>query len=811
MSTPQIDSPPNTELTLGLPDKPYRGIEAFRFVDQEIFAARAEEIWELLSNSVLYRAILLYGDSGTGKSSLINAGLLPRALAENYVPDRLRVQPIAGREIKVERIRVCDEPPVYLPSNFSGLETDATAESLELSIMAFSKRLYELRPKGEPVSTGALFRAPVVKQRPLLIFDQFEEFITLFEEAQRGGGTPEEIRVRRQARQAQRRILGMLIRLIRDETLPVKIIFSFREDYLAKLSLLFDHCPEVLDRAQRLLPPRVDLLPEIIRAPFVHPHLKSRFLRDEGPRRSEISEELAKKIAIELGQHGVADTVNLTELQIVCLRLWQSADPEELFKSQKISGLLDAYVEEVFSTSLSDLRDPAVALLSEMITGSNTRNIVAEEDLLNRVTEAGEFDERQLRDALNELGKSQIVRRELRRQVYFYEITSEYLVPWIKRRVAERESARERRKAEAERAEAIAKVQKEQRHVRKLRYLLAGMVLLFGFVIFFVAYATIQHNRADAAEAREKAAMEQTEQILTVLKLVVSPKQEEALRGIEQLESLFYQNQISAELAGAIIQPALTSPDRQVRQAGYDMLLRAQLSRTDLTASLVKAAEHNETLAGKIPPRFDIFVAVDTQTTRAQELAGLLRKRGYLVTGIRTTGEKGVRKNELRYFRDSEPGIPTPKELLEFLDTLNIGKWIPNRVQGYETSTKVKTGQFELWLASPDAASWAGPDSEHQLWEAQEAEHAEALEVVKNLRAARTPPERDAATQKLQNIFSALEKDPDMAGSVKAAGVVSTNKELRRLLQSLDRLKSKVSRDRSLNSRLNRAILTYGK
>src|SRR6185436_5554459 len=104
-----------------LPDAPYRGIEPFRFTDQQIFAARSEETWTLLSNVTLYRAVLLYGASGTGKSSLINAGLLPEALKENYVPDRLRVQPFAGREIKVERIRLSgqEEQATFLPSNFA--------------------------------------------------------------------------------------------------------------------------------------------------------------------------------------------------------------------------------------------------------------------------------------------------------------------------------------------------------------------------------------------------------------------------------------------------------------------------------------------------------------------------------------------------------------------------------------------------------------------------------------------------------------------------------------------------------------------
>ena len=67
-----------TPETLPVPEAPFRGIEAFRFIDQQIFAERDDEIWDLQSNITRYRAVLLYGESGTGKSSLINAGLIRR-------------------------------------------------------------------------------------------------------------------------------------------------------------------------------------------------------------------------------------------------------------------------------------------------------------------------------------------------------------------------------------------------------------------------------------------------------------------------------------------------------------------------------------------------------------------------------------------------------------------------------------------------------------------------------------------------------------------------------------------------------------
>jgi ABC-type lipoprotein export system ATPase subunit len=69
--------------TTPVPEIPYRGIESLRFVDQRVFCAREEETWDLLSNILINRGVLLYGDSGSGKSSLINAGLIPAAIKES--------------------------------------------------------------------------------------------------------------------------------------------------------------------------------------------------------------------------------------------------------------------------------------------------------------------------------------------------------------------------------------------------------------------------------------------------------------------------------------------------------------------------------------------------------------------------------------------------------------------------------------------------------------------------------------------------------------------------------------------------------
>ena len=152
-----------------MPDTPYRGIEPFRYVDQPIFFAREEETRKLLRYVAVYRGVLFYGDSGSGKSSLINAAFIPAIMAEGFTPDRLRVQPHPGREITIERISVSpDGGAPFLRSNFH--EDEQTATRTILSAAELKAKLQALPPD----------------RRPLLIFDQFEEFATLFEAVPRG-------------------------------------------------------------------------------------------------------------------------------------------------------------------------------------------------------------------------------------------------------------------------------------------------------------------------------------------------------------------------------------------------------------------------------------------------------------------------------------------------------------------------------------------------------------------------------------------------------------------------------------------------
>jgi WD40 repeat protein len=419
---------------------------------------------------------LLYGESGAGKSSLVNAGLIPAAEAEgfDFRVDRIRVQPHLHHELVVERIAVTPDGASFLRSSFA---IDADGSQIVLSIEAFRAQLD---------------KALSMKVRPLLIFDQFEELITLFEEA-RGEG-------RTDAREAQLRIVSMLVELLLHQTMPVKLVFSFREDYLAQVKELLALSPELVNQSLRLTPPPTDALYEIVRDPFEkHP----------GHFGHELMPELAHRLSAELASRSPSGAINLSEMQIVCLRLWEASDPEALLEQGGVQAVLEDYLEESLNRFPQELHYPAVALLSQLVTATGVRNIVAREDLIQRVrSEEPDIPEERVEAALGALeSETRLVRRERRGDLDLFEISSEFLVPWIGRQRADRLRARE----QARLAQELEEKRRRQRArlIQRLGLVISGLfvaaAVLAGLTFWKWRVASSEGDESRSREIAQRA------------------------------------------------------------------------------------------------------------------------------------------------------------------------------------------------------------------------------------------------------------------------------------------------------------------
>ncbi|WP_416351893.1 eIF2A-related protein [Streptomyces sp. NEAU-H22] len=126
---------------------PYRGLEPFTAEHARWFEGRTDAVQQVLTNLAQRRGLtLLLGPSGSGKSSLVQAGVL-RALAEGEVPGSDRWLPVL---IRPRQDMLAEIERAGLP----GAKTDGI-------VAAVNRRL----------------RAEPAYQRVLLVIDQFEELL----------------------------------------------------------------------------------------------------------------------------------------------------------------------------------------------------------------------------------------------------------------------------------------------------------------------------------------------------------------------------------------------------------------------------------------------------------------------------------------------------------------------------------------------------------------------------------------------------------------------------------------------------------
>ena len=171
----------------------FRGLAPFQEADRNRFFGRETEIAELLDRLLHHdlRLGVLYGDSGSGKTSLVRAGVAPRLWERGFVALYCRSykDPIAALFDECRR-----QTQIQVRSGESAVE--------------YLKRVSEET------------RAGIV-----VIWDQFEEFFVTFK-----------------TRAERSQFLEFIAACQNDERLALKILFSIRSDFLHLIWSEFSHC-----------------------------------------------------------------------------------------------------------------------------------------------------------------------------------------------------------------------------------------------------------------------------------------------------------------------------------------------------------------------------------------------------------------------------------------------------------------------------------------------------------------------------------------------------------------------------------------
>jgi uncharacterized RDD family membrane protein YckC len=230
---------------------PYVGLPPFREEDALYFYGREQQTAELLEILRQHRFLGVLGSSGTGKSSLVRAGLLP-ALRGGFLTDAHDAWCIVTmRPGAAPYENLCAELQQVLQGATAPEDADALAN--ELRDRPLDAALDFLRPS-LPKNAGLL-----------LLVDQFEEIFAYRgrdrdeqdnaekhdeqDEAKRHKARHD--RARRRAEAAE--FVDLLLALAKQSDLPIYVVLTMRTDFLGDCDLFYG-LPEALNRGRYLVP-----------------------------------------------------------------------------------------------------------------------------------------------------------------------------------------------------------------------------------------------------------------------------------------------------------------------------------------------------------------------------------------------------------------------------------------------------------------------------------------------------------------------------------------------------------------------------
>ena len=376
---------------------PYVGPRSLRY--GEHIYGRDREARQLLELLIAERIVLLYSPSGAGKTSLIQAALIPELEAEEF-----HVLPV----IRVGRGTAEEVSPgnPYVMSVLLSLEQGVGAEDAipvaELAAMQLSEYL-QRREAREDSGDGTF-----------LIFDQFEEILTI---------DP-------MNREAKMDFFNQVGEALRD--LKRWALFAMREDHVAALDPYLRPIPTRLKSTFRLDLLNADAARIAVQRPA----------KECGV---EFTEGATTKLVDDLREVTVQSPTGATEiqlgpyiepvqLQVVCYRLWEKL-PEgvkEITEAQVVgTGDVDSALADYYAERTAQIAGKC-GVKERVLREWFDRRLITESGLRSQVMVGSENSREMSEAAVQELVNVHLIRGEERRGVTWLELAHDRLVKPIR-------------------------------------------------------------------------------------------------------------------------------------------------------------------------------------------------------------------------------------------------------------------------------------------------------------------------------------------------------------------------------------------
>jgi tetratricopeptide (TPR) repeat protein len=273
---------------------PFPGLRPFSSRDHKHFFGREDQtfaLYRLLRNN---HFIAVIGSSGSGKSSIVRAGLLPLLDEENRQSDKPVWQWKAMRPGRNPIDRLSNA----LAKNPNG-ERDAFFEARRDRIAS------KLRASSNGISESLAHTTPNDDTQLVLLVDQFEELFRYLSTGPQGSDRFDAVR----RREETTKFVQLLLTATRSYDSRVRVVITMRSDFIGDCAR-FQGLPEAVSTAQFLVPSLArDQREEAIRKPI---ELSA----------ATIDSELVERLLNDSGD----DFDQLPVLQHCLARLWMRAD-----------------------------------------------------------------------------------------------------------------------------------------------------------------------------------------------------------------------------------------------------------------------------------------------------------------------------------------------------------------------------------------------------------------------------------------------------------------------------------------------------
>lgn len=440
-------------------NNPWLGLESYR--ENQIIYGRNKEIEELSQCVLNNNETVLYGKSGIGKSSIINAGIIPVVRAHGYLPIVVRLDH-SNKHSYIKQI------------------SDLIVKDAQVSECSTAKPIEE-QLLWEYFHTHRFNKTKEEKSKLVVIFDQFEEIFTLQNNATTKGQffkelgdvlnnvMPKELTEEQPIETTEIQscatkqdsvsgfadmadLFSSLAATVNNsankyiEDNDIHFVFTLREDFLSEFEYHTSKIPSLKQHRYGLRPLNEEQAAEIILKP--RPELV-----DEGVARI-IIETVTNRTDFSLGDEPEID-VDAAVLSLFLNQIYDKRDTEDSPISVNLVKTFGRdIIKDFYEESIGELSPKQIDFLEEeLLTGENRRDSLSRSDF-----KAGGFSEAELKRLIDD--------KKLLRQFHYegdlrIEFIHDILCPVVKERKEQREMLRQQEAERIRQEEEKRKLQEE--------------------------------------------------------------------------------------------------------------------------------------------------------------------------------------------------------------------------------------------------------------------------------------------------------------------------------------------------------------